>query len=101
LQTEYQRDYENYPRTILQYANPNHGALHPTQKPVDLLAYLIRTYTNAGETVLDFTMGSGTTGVAALQEGRRFIGMELDPGYFDIARKRIEAVQPALLEATP
>jgi site-specific DNA-methyltransferase (adenine-specific) len=74
-------------------------SLHPTQKPVELLRYLIRTYTNAGETVLDFTMGSGTTGVAALQEGRGFIGIELDAGYFDIAKRRIEQVQPALMEA--
>jgi preprotein translocase subunit SecA len=70
------------------------------KKPVDLLRYLVRTYTNPGETVLDFTMGSGTTGVACAMEGRHFIGVELDAGYFDIARKRIEAVQPALMEAS-
>ena len=62
---------------------------HPTQKPVALMEYLIRTYTNEGETVLDFTMGSGTTGVAAKNLGRKFIGIELDQGYFDIAVKRI------------
>jgi site-specific DNA-methyltransferase (adenine-specific) len=74
--------------------------IHPTQKPVDLMAYLIRTYTNPGETVLDFTMGSGSTGVAAIQEGRRFIGIEKDAGYFEIAQKRISEAtrQPALLE---
>ena len=99
LQTEYQRDYENYPRTILRYANPNNGALHPTQKPVELLRYLVRTYTNPGETVLDFTMGSGTCGVACAMEGRHFIGVELDAGYYDIAQRRIEQVQPALMEA--
>jgi site-specific DNA-methyltransferase (adenine-specific) len=69
---------------------------HPTQKPVALLEYLIRTYTNEGETVLDFTMGSGTTGVACVQTGRRFIGIELDAGYFDIAKRRIIAAQQQL-----
>ena len=54
------------------------------------MEYLIKTYTNEGETVLDFTMGSGTTGVACMRTGRRFIGMELDPGYFEIAKSRIE-----------
>lgn len=62
---------------------------HPTQKPVALMEYLIRTYTNEGEVVLDFTMGSGTSGVAAMNTGRRFIGIEMDEGYFDIAEKRI------------
>ena len=66
------------------------GFLHPTQKPVALLEYLIRTYTNEGETVLDFTMGSGSTGVACVNTGRKFIGIELDKGYFDIAKERIE-----------
>ena len=69
------------------------GFLHPTQKPVDLLEYLIRTYTNEGETVLDFTMGSGSTGVACVNTNRNFIGIELDEGYFEIARKRIEEAQ--------
>jgi site-specific DNA-methyltransferase (adenine-specific) len=64
--------------------------LHPTQKPVELLRYLIRTYTNEGETVLDFTMGSGSTGVAALLENRNFIGIEKDENYFNIAKTRIE-----------
>ena len=64
--------------------------LHPTQKPVALLEYLIKTYTQEGETVLDFTMGSGTTGVACANTNRNFIGIELDEGYFEIAQKRIE-----------
>lgn len=64
--------------------------LHPTQKPVDLLEYLIRTYTNEGELVLDATMGSGSTGVAAMNTGRRFIGFELEKKFFDIARERID-----------
>ena len=63
--------------------------LHPTQKPVALMEYLIKTYTNEGETVLDFTMGSGTTGIACCNLNRSFIGIELDKGYFDIASKRI------------
>lgn len=65
---------------------------HPTQKPVALLEYLIKTYTLEGETVLDFTAGSGSTGVAALNTNRRFIGIELDEGYFEIAKERIEGV---------
>ena len=91
-----------YPTTIVASSNANqHDKLHPTQKPVALLEYLIRTYTNEGDTVLDFTMGSGSTGVACIQTGRRFIGIEIDSGYFDIAvarlRKAEEARQPALL----
>ena len=73
----------------LQAFNSDKG-LHPTQKPVALMEYLIKTYTNEGETVLDFTMGSGTTGVAAKNIGRKFIGIELDPDYFKIAEDRIE-----------
>ena len=65
-------------------------AVHPTQKPVALMEYLIKTYTLEGETVLDFTMGSGTTGVAAKNLNRNFIGIELDENYFEIAKKRIE-----------
>ena len=69
---------------------PNrNGKVHPTQKPVSLLEYLIRTYTNEGETVLDNCMGSGTTGVACKNTGRNFIGIEKDAGYFEIARNRI------------
>lgn len=67
--------------------------VHPTQKPVALMEYLIRTYTNEGETVLDNTMGSGTCGVAAANTGRAFIGIERDPAYFEAARQRIEAVR--------
>ena len=65
------------------------GKVHPTQKPVALMEYLIRTYTNEGETVLDNCMGSGTTGVACKNLNRNFIGIELDPEYFKIAEKRI------------
>lgn len=84
-------EYKNYPRTILQFKSER--GFHPTQKPIALLGYLIKTYTNEGETVLDFTMGSGSTGVACVNTGRNFIGIELDKGYFDIAEKRINEAQ--------
>lgn len=84
------QEFSGYPDTILEI--PNEGAtVHPTQKPVALMEYLIRTYTNEGELVLDNCMGSGTTGVAAINTGRRFIGMEQNPEYFAIAQGRIEA----------
>ena len=74
---------------VLEYKKDN-GGYHPMQKPVALLEDLIQTYSNDGNTVLDFTMGSGSTGVACVNTGRRFIGIELDEGYFNIAKKRIE-----------
>ena len=78
------------PITIIDVSNANQkGKVHPTQKPVALMEYLIKTYTNEGETVLDFTMGSGSTGVACKNLNRNFIGIELDPEYFKIAEKRI------------
>ena len=77
-----------YPKNILKF-NKETG-LHPTQKPIKLLEYLIKTYTNENELVLDFTMGSGSTGVACMNTNRKFIGIELDNNYFDIASKRIE-----------
>ena len=80
---------ERNPISILEF-DRNVG-LHPTQKPVALMEYLIKTYTNEGETVLDFTIGSGSTGVAAVNTGRKFIGIELDLNYFNIALERIEA----------
>jgi site-specific DNA-methyltransferase (adenine-specific) len=80
-----------YPRTVQKVSNSSTEAgLHPTQKPVALMEYLIKTYTNEGETVLDFTMGSGTTGVAAKNLNRSFIGIERDEAYFNIAKERIE-----------
>ena len=79
-----------YPRSIQRFSSDKQkGNFHPTQKPVALMEYLIKTYTNKGETVLDFAMGSGTTGVACQNLGRDFIGIELDESYFHIARKRI------------
>jgi DNA modification methylase len=77
-----------YPRTVI-YCSGESG-LHPTQKPVDLLRYFVRTYTNKGETVLDFCMGSGSTSVACIEEGRDFIGIEKDAEYYRIAAERIE-----------
>ena len=74
---------------VLEYKKDNDG-YHPTQKPVALLEDLIQTYSNEGNTVLDFTMGSGSTGVACMNTNRNFIGIELDPKYFEIARKRLE-----------
>ena len=82
---------QRYPKTILTFSNASQkNKLHPTQKPVALMEYLIRTYTNEGETVLDFTMGSGSTGVACVNLNRNFIGIELDENYFNIAKDRIE-----------
>ena len=85
---------QKYPKTILTFSNASQkGKLHPTQKPVPLLEYLIKTYTDENETVLDFTMGSGSTGVACLNTDRKFIGIELDETYFNIAKERIEDAQ--------
>lgn len=86
---------KKYPSNILVYSKymkecNNVRRVHPTQKPVDLLEYLIKTYTNEGELVLDFTMGSGSTGVACMNTDRKFIGIELDESYFNIAKERIE-----------
>ena len=82
------KDGLRHPKTIQKF-NRDRG-LHPTQKPVALLEYLIKTYTNEGATVLDNCMGSGSTGVACVNTGRNFIGMELDKKYFNIAKERIE-----------
>ena len=87
------KSYDNktrFPRSVLKISRGTRkGTFHPTQKPVALMEYLIKTYTNEGETVLDFTMGSGTTGVACKNLNRNFIGIELDKEYFEIAQKRI------------
>lgn len=89
--TENHQEFTNYPRSIIRIANDS-KPVHPTQKPVALMEYLIRTYTNEGETVMDNCMGSGTTGVACMNTGRKFIGMEQDAKYFEIAQKRIHDV---------
>ena len=86
------QEFTNYPRRVLEVKSEG-KTVHPTQKPVALMEYLIKTYTNEGETVLDFTMGSGTTGVACVNTGRDFIGIELDETYFGIAKDRIEEAQ--------
>lgn len=89
------RDYvqtkKGYPKQILEYGNDR--GLHPTQKPIALMEYLIKTYTNENETVLDFTMGSGSTGVACVNTKRDFIGIEMDDNYFNIAKKRIKEAE--------
>ncbi len=82
-----------YNRQILQYGMHNVGLLHPTQKPVDLLEFLIKTYTIENELVLDFTMGSGSCGVACMNCNRKFIGIELDENYFNIAIERINDIK--------
>ena len=82
-------EFTNYPKTIIKFKSER--GLHPTQKPVVLLEYLIKTYTNENDTVLDFTMGSGSTGVACKNLNRQFIGIELDKKYFLIAEKRIKS----------
>ena len=88
-------EFENYPISILKYGNSDNRerGLHPTQKPVALMEYLIKTYTNEGETVLDNTMGSGSTGVACKNLNRSFIGIEMDDKYFEIAKNRIQNVR--------
>ena len=88
IQSDYVQTKTGYPKSILEFGSDT-AKYHPTQKPVALMEYLIKTYTNKGETVLDFTMGSGTTGVAAMRTGRGFIGIELDKKYFNIACLRI------------
>ena len=80
------------PQSIIAFPKPNR-TIHPTQKPVALLEYLIKTYTNEGETVLDNCMGSGSTGVACVNTNRNFIGIELDDKYFKIAKQRISEAQ--------
>jgi site-specific DNA-methyltransferase (adenine-specific) len=85
----YVQEWTNWPRDVIEIASEG-KTVHPTQKPVALMEYLIRTYTRFGETVSDFTMGSGTTGVAAMNTGRNFIGIEREREYFEIAEKRIE-----------
>lgn len=88
--TEYKQEFTNYPRSIQPFKSEG-KTVHSTQKPVALMEYLIKTYTNEGQTVLDFAMGSGTTGVACRNTKRDFIGIELDSNYFEIAQKRIES----------
>ena len=92
---EYRNDNDGfrYPNQVIEFGVVERNTVHPTQKPIELLEYLIRTYTNEGETVLDNCMGSGSTGVACLNTNRNFIGMELDENYFHIAEERIKQAQ--------
>jgi len=92
---EYLQEWTNYPAQVQEFASVS-GALHPTQKPVALFEYLIRTYTNPGELVLDNTAGSGTTAIAAIQSGRRWICIERDEGYFEKAIARVWEAEAAL-----
>ena len=83
---------EKYPTSILSFPKPHPSiAKHRTEKPVELLKWLIRTYTNEGDVVLDNCMGSGSTGVACVETNRQFVGIEMDAHYFDIAQQRIRA----------
>ena len=91
---EYTQTHFNYPKNLIKF-NSDRG-LHPTQKPVALFEYLIRTYTNEGETVLDNCAGSGTTGVACIKTRREFILIEKDPKYVAMAERRIKQTQPPL-----
>ncbi len=92
---EYKDNGTRYPLQIVQFKRDILTSnLHPTQKPVELMEYLVKTYTNKGDTVLDFTMGSGTTGIACKKLNRNFIGIELDKNYFYIAKDRIDNYQP-------
>ena len=83
------QEYENYPQSIIKFNNNKTNTFHPTEKPVDLLEYLINTYTIAEETVMDNCMGSGSTGVACANLNRRFIGIEKDENMFKVAQDRL------------
>ena len=88
-----------YPTSIVQVSNASKaGLVHPTQKPVALMEYLTRTYSNVGETILDNTMGSGTTGVACVNTGRKFVGIEQDAQYFAVAERRIREAEASTPE---
>lgn len=92
---EYQQEYTNYPLEILEFAIEN-DTTHPTQKPVPLFEYLIKTYSNEGDVVMDNVMGSGTTGVACLKTNRYFIGIEKDKEYFQMSKNRIETYERSM-----
>jgi len=94
------QEFTNYPKNVLEFSGDANGRnrLHPTQKPVSLLEYLIRTYTNPGDLVLDSCMGSGSTCVAAIRTGRDYIGYELDKQYFQTAKHRIDETKKAAAE---
>lgn len=101
IKKDYKQTKTGYPKSILTFGTDNRKNVHPTQKPVDLMEYLIKTYTNEGESIVDFTMGSGTTGVACVNTNRRFIGIEQDEGYFKIALYRIQKAQESVSQTEP
>lgn len=89
----YVQEFEGYPKSVLKISSEhNVNAYHPTQKPVALFEYLIRTYTNESEIVLDNCMGGGTTAIACVNTNRKFIGFETDPNYFEVANKRLDGI---------
>lgn len=89
----YEKEYKNYPRSVLKYSNGNHNSLHPTQKPLELWKYMILTYSNEEDIVFDPFAGSGTTAIACLKTGRKYICCEKEKNYFDIALERIKNEQ--------
>lgn len=99
-ETEYEQRHTNYPSEIIEFGLDK-DSVHPTQKPVALMDYLIRTYSNEGETVLDNCMGSGTTGVAAIICNRNFIGIEMNEQYYEYAKQRIESTSLTQIEQNP
>ena len=82
------QEFENYPKDILQFSVVM-KPIHPTEKPIDLFEYLIKTYTNEGELILDNCMGSGTTAISCINTNRKFVGFELDNAYYDLATERV------------
>ena len=97
LTESYKQEFYNYPKSILEFGTDNSKNEHPTQKPVALYEYLIKTYTNEGDTVLDFCMGSGTTLVACVNTNRNGIGIEREQSYFEIAQRRIAEAQQQMV----
>lgn len=89
LGREYVQAFTNYPKSVLEFSNSNSKSIHPTQKPLELFKYLMLTYSNPGDTVLDCCMGLGTTAVAAVETGRHYIGFETDERYFRLANERV------------
>ena len=90
IQTTVEYPTKKHPKSIIKINNPRFKNMHPTQKPVALMEYLIKTYTNEGETVLDFTAGSFTTGIACIKTKRNFIGIENEEKYFEIGKERMK-----------
>ena len=91
-ESEYEQKWTNYPSEIIEFGL-DRNVVHPTQKPIALMEYLIKTYSNENDTILDNCMGSGTTGIAARRQGYPFVGMEISPEYLEIARARIESAK--------